>query len=332
MAITPEILIPRLGDILVEQGKITSDQLRQALEYQRENRVKGKSLLIGQVLVELGLLDQDTLNQSITQQILILQTNLREANQTLEKRVQERTAELEVAYTKLSELSQLKVNFVSNISHELRTPLTHISGYIDLLLSNGMGALTPEQKSAIDVIKRASQRLEHLIDDLILFSTSEANKLVIVKEATDPAEIVKNVYDRYKEIAEKRGIGLSSQIAADFGMIQADQNKITWVLNQLTDNALKFTKSGGKVILSLTGNPEKVCFEVIDTGIGIDPSKFSEIFEQFHQLDGSSTRSQGGTGIGLTLAKKIVEAHGEKIIVSSVPGKGSSFSFFLSRH
>ena len=332
MSITPEILIPRLGDILVEQGKITVDQLQQALEYQKQCRVNGTSPLIGEIIVELGMMDRETLNQSVTQQILILQTNLHEANETLEKKVKERTEELEVAYKKLSELSRLKANFISNISHELRTPLTHINGYVDLLLSENPSTLSEEQRNSISVIKRASVRLERLIDDLILFSTSETNKLVIIKEPVDPAQMVNDACERNLAAAEKKKLRLTKKVfITGQNPLLTDRNKITWVLNQLIENAIKFTNSGGEVNIYLQENPGNFYFEVSDTGIGFMPNQFEEIFEPFHQLDGSSTRAQGGTGLGLTLVKNILKAHSSEINVKSEPGKGSTFSFLLAK-
>jgi signal transduction histidine kinase len=331
MAITPEILIPRLGDILVEQGKITVEQLQQALEHQKNCRLLGTTPLLGQIIVELGMIDQETLNQSITQQILILQTNLREANETLEKKVQERTAELEIAYQKLSEFSRLKANFISNISHELRTPLTHISGYVDLLLSEKPNTLSPDQNKSMEVIKRASLRLERLIDDLILFSTSETNKLTIHKEPVNPAALLDTVIERNLDAAKKKEISLTKNITIQQTRLMADQSKITWVLNHLTENAIKFTNSGGRVTIHLREKPDEFIFEVTDTGIGIKPDQVEEIFELFHQLDGSSTRAQGGTGLGLALVKNILTAHDSQVIVKSTFGKGSSFSFSLAK-
>ncbi|MHC1741309.1 MAG: ATP-binding protein [Anaerolineaceae bacterium] len=331
MAVTPEILIPRLGDVLVEQGKITVEQLQQALEYQKQLRVQGKPSLIGQVLVELGMIDQESLNGSITQQILILQTSLRAANETLEKKVQERTAELEIAYKKLSEVSQLKANFISNISHELRTPLTHINGYVDLLISDNRAPLNPDQTHSLEVIKRASGRLERLIDDLILFSTSETNKLSIIKEHINPELLLDAVIERNQENAERKNIHLSKHVSIQGKDLFADPGKITWVLNQLVENAIKFTNSGGQVNVSLYERVDDYLFEVSDNGIGIALDKIEEVFEIFFQVDGSSNRSQGGTGLGLALVKNILKAHESMIVVASSPGKGSKFSFGIKK-
>src|SRR5512133_2223256 len=119
MSLTPEILVPRIGDALVEQHLLTPEQLANALQIQTQERARGNAMLIGQVLVENGFISQEHLNQAITQQILQLQGALQQANVTLEQRVKDRTRELEIAYEKLSELATLKANFVSNISHEL---------------------------------------------------------------------------------------------------------------------------------------------------------------------------------------------------------------------
>src|SRR5659263_34274 len=117
------------------------------------------------------------MDQAITMQIIRLQKALQESNEMLEKRVEERTAALQRAYEKLAELSKLKENFISNISHELRTPLTHLKGYMDLMLANDFGPITLEQKKSLDVMNRATDRLGRLIDDLILFSTSESSNI-----------------------------------------------------------------------------------------------------------------------------------------------------------
>ncbi|PKN98296.1 MAG: hypothetical protein CVU42_12245 [Chloroflexi bacterium HGW-Chloroflexi-4] len=327
--LTPEILVPRLGDALVEEGLLTGDQLLSALEMQKQFRIKGDTPLLGQILVEQGYIDRVTLDRAVTNQLLKYQTALQQSNQTLELRVQERTAELEKAYQKLSELNKLKNNFISNISHELRTPMTHVKGYIDLLLADDFGALNPDQHQAIEVLKRASERLSRLIDDLILFSTAETSTIQISKADMDLYALAKEVIDRNLALAAQKNIRLWLDCAQPTLRAYADADRVKWVINQLIDNAIKYTQSDGEVFLRVIPSNGNITISVIDTGIGIDPARFEEMFEPFHQLDGSSTRKQGGTGLGLTLAKKIVEAHGSHLVVSSIPGKGSKFDFML---
>ncbi|PKN96475.1 MAG: hypothetical protein CVU43_20505 [Chloroflexi bacterium HGW-Chloroflexi-5] len=276
-----------------------------------------------------GFIDRVTLDRAVTNQILKLQTALQQSNQTLELRVQERTAELEKAYQKLSELNKLKNNFISNISHELRTPMTHVKGYIDLLLADDFGALSLDQRQAVDVLKRASERLSRLIDDLILFSTAETSTIQITKTDIDLHYLAKEIIDHNNKLAGQKNIRLWLDCPQQTLHAYADAERVRWVINQLIDNAIKYTQPDGEVFLRVIPSNGDITVSVIDTGIGIDPARFEEMFEPFHQLDGSSTRKQGGTGLGLTLAKKIVEAHGSHLVVSSIPGKGSKFDFML---
>lgn len=331
MALTPEILVPRLGDALVEQGLLSRDNLESALAYQAKLRKSGSAPLIGQILVDLGMIDRTTIDQAITKQIIQLQQALQDSNERLEKRVEERTADLQEAYRKLSELSKLKANFVSNISHELRTPLTHLKGYLDLMSSSDFGPLTAEQANALDVMERATDRLGRLIDDLILFSTSESSNLKIDIQPFDLVPIVNNVIQKNASAAQRKNINLWLNCTDEISKVLADPERIEWVINQLVDNAIKFSNGKGEVCVRLMPQDKFIQVSVIDTGIGIDPSKLDEIFEPFHQIDGSSTRKQGGTGLGLTLVRKIVEAHNSKIEVFSFPRQGSRFEFKLAK-
>ena len=331
MPLTPEVLIPRLGDVLVEQRLITQDQLILALEKQKNDRQAGKSTLLGQVMREMGMLDQQTLDQAITQQILSLQAGLKEANESLERRVQERTAELEEAYKKLSELNELKSNFIANISHELRTPLTHILGYLDLMYSDGLDNLHNDQKESLDIIRKASDRLGHLIEDLILFSSSEVGSISIGKETFDLVPLIKEVILKSGTTIKKRSVVVKTAFPEEPALVDADHSKIYWLINQLLDNAIKFNREGGSIAVNVEVVDRKVKTTITDTGIGIEPEKLKDIFEPFHQIDGSSTRKHGGTGLGLTLAKKILEAHNQDLIVVSSPTKGSCFSFSLNQ-
>jgi signal transduction histidine kinase len=306
------------------------ENLQKALAYQQESMEKGNPILLGQALVDLQLLERVELDQVVTEQIIQLRSALQAANRTLERRVEERTAELQKALERVSELSQLKANFVSNISHELRTPLTHIKGYVELLISESLGPITDEQRHALQVSQQSTGRLEALIEDLILFSLSSRGELSILHEEVDLRRLVNLSIKACADTAEERSVSLNVIIDEDVPPVQADAQKIAWVLNQLLDNGIKFTPSGGRVVVVIKREGENlVIVSVTDTGIGIPANRFDDIFEPFHQLDGSSTRRYGGTGLGLSLVRQIIEAHGSMIEVQSVEGRGSTFKFPL---
>lgn len=328
--LTPEVLVPRLGDYLVEKGLISSEDLLKALDKQKQPRQpESPAPLLGNILVEMGVIDRASLDQAITEQIIQLRAALQDANLKLERRVQERTAELREALRKLSELSKLKTNFVANISHELRTPLTHIKGYLELLLSGELGSLEDDQLQSLKVIHHATGRLERLIEDLILFSMSESGDFSLNILPFCLSTVSRAAIDNSQSKADAKNISLILDSQPDLPYVQGDEEKISWVILQLLDNAIKFTPNGGYVSIHLDMEEDNVQLAVTDTGIGIPSERLDEIFEPFHQLDGSSTRKYGGTGLGLSLASKIIEAHGRKIFVASEPNQGSEFCFSL---
>jgi len=328
--LSPEMLVPRMGEYLVQKGLITPENLQTALDYQLKETDKGNSILLGQALIDLKFIERADLDQAVTEQILQLRSALQAANRTLERRVEERTAELQKALERVSELSQLKANFIANISHELRTPLTHIKGYIELLVSESLGPITDEQKHALQVSQQSSGRLEGLIEDLIMVSLASRGEMSIKLDNTDIRRIASLAVKGFVGKAKDRGINLSPEIDDDLPLVQGDGQKIGWALSQLVDNAIKFTSTGGSVTVSVMREGENlVVVSVIDTGIGIAHNRLTEIFEPFHQLDGSSTRHYGGTGLGLSLVRQIIEAHGSMIDVQSVEGHGSTFKFPL---
>lgn len=328
--LTPEMLVPRMGEYLIQKGLISAESLQKALNHQQEATAQGKPILLGQTLIELQLLDRADLDQAVTEQIIQLRSALQSANQTLERRVEERTEELQKALERVSELSQLKANFVSNISHELRTPLTHIKGYVELLVTQSLGPITEEQRHALQVSQQSTSRLEGLIEDLILFSLASRGELSILHEQVDLRRLVNLAIKSSTDKANERGVSLNVIIDEDVPLVQADAQKIAWVMSQLLDNGIKFTPSGGRVVVAVKREGENlVIVSVTDTGIGIPPSRVNDIFEPFHQLDGSSTRRYGGTGLGLSLVRQIIEAHGSMVDVQSIEGRGSTFKFPL---
>lgn len=328
--LTPEMLVPRMGEYLIQKGLISTEKLQKALDHQQEATANGNPILLGQALIDLKLLERAELDQVVTEQIIQLRSALQATNRTLERRVEERTAELQKALERISELSQLKANFVSNISHELRTPLTHIKGYIELLVSESLGAITEEQRHALQISQQSTGRLETLIDDLIMFAIASRGELSVKQESVDIQRLANLAVKASAGKAQERGVSLNALIDEDLPTVQADMQKIAWVLNQLVDNGVKFTPSNGRVVVSVKREGENlVIVAITDTGIGIPPAHLEEIFEPFHQLDGSPTRRYGGTGLGLSLVRQIIEAHGSMLEVQSVEGRGSTFKFPL---
>jgi signal transduction histidine kinase len=326
----PEMLIPRLGEYLIQKGLISELDLQRALSYQQEQSAKKEHVMLGQALVDLKFISRDVLDAVITEQIIQLRTALQASNRNLEQRVRERTASLNEALNRLSELSQMKANFVSNISHELRTPLTHVKGYLELMVSESLGDITEEQRHALLVSQRSTSKLEDLIEDLIMFSLSSRGELSMKLDHADARRLASLVVKSALSKANERGVDLILNISETIPLVQADSEKLAWVLGQLVDNAIKFTPSGGSVIVGLKEEGSNlVQVSVSDTGIGMPETRMKEIFEPFHQLDGSSTRHYGGTGLGLALVRQIVEAHGSLLDVKSVEGKGSVFRFPL---
>jgi signal transduction histidine kinase len=327
--ITPEILVPRVGELLIEKGVLSQEGLKIALDYSKKPGGDGQQRLVGQALLELKLIDRETLDQVITEQIYQLHTALHQSNLLLEQRVKERTKELQSALSKLAELNQLKSNFISTVSHELKTPLTHIRGYLDLMNEGCLGELSEEQTVALDVMLWSEARLEELIDKMIQFSLEATGQFTLQMKSVNFNEVVNLALKQAKIKAANRPVNLIINLGVDSYRVKIDQEKIQWVVMELVDNAIKFTPPGGSVHIELMKDDNVINFLVRDTGIGISAERLSEIFEPYHQLDGSSTRRYGGIGLGLALVKKIIEAHGSQVEVSSEIEKGTLIKFKL---
>jgi signal transduction histidine kinase len=328
--LTPEMLVPRMGEYLVQKGLVSGEDIQKALAHQQEETTRGNTLLLGQALLDLGLLSRADLDQAVTEQIIQLRSALQASNRSLERRVEERTAELQKALERVSELSQLKANFVSNISHELRTPMTHIKGYIELLVSESLGPITEEQRYALTISQQSTNRLETLIEDLLMVSLASRGEMSLRQDAVDICRLVKLAVKSHGEDAQRRGVLLQADLDENIAGVQADSQKIAWVLGQLLDNGIKFTPSGGCVKAGVKREGENlVIVSVADNGIGIPANRLQDIYEPFYQLDGSTTRQYSGTGLGLALVRQIVEAHGSMLDVQSTEGRGSTFKFPL---
>jgi signal transduction histidine kinase len=327
--LAPEVLVPRIGEYMLENKIIQASDLQAALDFQEQRQIQGKPILLGQALLELGRIDQSMLDKVITMRILQLQNALNEMNKALEKRVQERTLDLQHALDRLGELNQLKSNFIANISHELRTPLTHIKGYLDILSDDGLGELTPQQHKALDVIQRSEERLERLIEDLIQFSLASRGEISLNLATVDFKKTVLATAEQFIPKAQAAEVELHIHIEDTLPCVRVDEEKLKWILGHLLDNGLKFTPVGGYCRLDAVLEHNRVQVTVSDNGIGIPDEQLHEIFEPFHQLDGSTKRHYSGTGLGLAMVKRILEAHGSQIVVKSEIGHGSQFQFTL---
>jgi signal transduction histidine kinase len=325
----PEQILPRLGTYLLRNKLVSKADLERALAYQKEQRANGLETRLGQVLLQLKLVSREDLDRAITEQMMEMQAALQDYNKRLEQRVAERTAELQNAIQKLMELNQLKINFISNVSHELLTPLSKIKGY-SLMLSDGLlGNVGEQQKQALQTINRSVSNLEQLIQDLVRFSSNTRGEIRLNIGSVDIAQVIRKQVDAFDSRAQSAGVQLVADIGTNLPPVRGDGEKLNWLMHQLIDNAVKFTNKGGMVVVGARRQAQECLLYVQDTGIGLPMERVEELFIPFHQLDSSSTRHFGGTGLGLAFAQRLAEAHSTKIEVQSQPKKGSTFSIRL---
>lgn len=329
MPCSPEILVSRIGEVFLEQGLLSQEQLQTALEYQKAWNAKGMAILLGQALLELNFVDRPTLDRVVTLQILKLHSALHQANFQLTQQVKEISTAYQKALEQITQLNQVKSNFLAAISHELRTPLTGIKGYLDILTQGDLGPVTTAQQEILANLNKAETSLEILIEDLINFSLASQGQLNLKYQPVNIGNLIISCIQFSQEKARKKNIRLTYDTAVDLPAVLADGQKIEWVILQLLDNAIKFTPNGGAVSISAIHCGAYATVKVADTGIGIAADQLEAIFNSFYQIEGSDTRRFSGTGLGLALARKIIEAHLSQIVIHSVVGEGSQFEFSL---
>ncbi|HEO70134.1 MAG TPA: GAF domain-containing protein, partial [Candidatus Hydrogenedentes bacterium] len=237
--------------------------------------------------------------------------------------------ELYEANEKLKTLDEMKTNLLSNVSHELRTPLVSIMGYTDMILHGKAGPTTDTQQEYLDIILRNVEKLVTLIENLLDFSRIHKGAKDLVFDTLDLAEVVRTSIQIVKPVADGRSIRLEFDAPKDPVLVEGDKGKLGQVFNNLLSNAVKFNRPEGTVSVALHLSETAVEAVVRDTGIGIPAEELDKIFTRFYQVDDSSTRKYGGTGIGLAIAQDIVRLHGDRITVTSQPGQGSVFRFSL---
>ena len=249
----------------------------------------------------------------------------------------EHNARLSRAVARLEELDRLKSNFLATMSHELRTPLTSVIGYAEMMAEGLAGPVSQDQKEYLTTILGKADQLLGLITAVLDVSSLESGQLALERATLSLADLVASELATFAPQAGRRGIAIQLE-ACDDTVVVGDRRKLRQIVSSLVSNAVKFTPDRGAVSVTLRRGPlaahepgaadatPAIQLVVADSGIGISRDLVAKIFEPFFQVDSSSTRAFGGTGLGLTLAKAYVEAHGGRIWVDTAPGRGATFT------
>lgn len=231
--------------------------------------------------------------------------------------------------TQIDHLEKVRQEFFSNISHELRTPLTSILAFVETLED---GAIDDDENNRrfLSVIRRNAERMHRLIDDILELSYIESGKIEVQAKEIRLAPLIKEIFTNLSNKAGERGIKLENKVSAEI-CVFADPVRIEQMLTNLIDNAVKFNRDEGNVIVSFSENGSKNLIAVEDTGEGISGEHQQRIFERFYRTDRARSQEIGGIGLGLAIVKHLARLHGGEISVSSNPGKGTVFTIELPK-
>lgn len=251
---------------------------------------------------------------------------------TLEKEVQEFSARKKLELDTLKITEEYRKEFMGNVAHELKTPLFTVQGYVLTLLDGAIGDKSVRKKY-LQRAEKGVERLIYLVNDLDMISKLEAGDLNLEYSYFDIIEVIKNTFDMLDMKASKKSVTLTFDIAYDHPIIvNADQDKIQQLITNLIENSIKYGKQNGTTEVSVQDLIEnKLLVRITDNGEGIEEEHLPRLFERFYRVDKTGNRKVGGSGLGLSIVKHIIEAHEEKIYVESEFGVGSEFSFTLEK-
>jgi len=231
--------------------------------------------------------------------------------------------------TQFKELDRMKSDFIATLSHEFRTPVTSINMSVDILNQEILGPMNARQKELINSAKEDCYRLTKLARELLQLSKLEAGKLVLKNEELDIRDVIEFSLRSLQLQFQEKSVALTTEVGDALPTLLADEQQLSWVITNLVSNALKYTGAGGKVTVRARQDPDAVRIEVEDNGQGIAAEHLEKIFDKFVQVKRASDATPGSVGLGLAIAKEIVETYGGRIWATSEPGKGSTFSFVL---
>lgn len=258
-------------------------------------------------------------------------------SKSLEKEVDEKTQELKEsneslksANSKLKELDRLKTEFLSIVSHELKTPLTAMRTSSEFLREND-GCDVPLKNQMLDIVIRNIDRQSRMVDDLLDISRIESDRMKFRQESVDIKDTIKMSLEVLDNFIKEKDMKVLVNLPDDLSTINTDKDKLVQVFVNLLNNAVKFSKKGGMIDINVEDEDDFVRVSVIDAGIGMGPGELERVFDKFYQIDSTSTRKVGGSGLGLSIVKGIIEGQGGTISATSEEGKGSTFIFTLKK-
>ncbi len=254
---------------------------------------------------------------------------VRDLNNTLQQRIDNATRELRLSNMQLQKLDEAKDEFISMASHQLRTPLTTVKGYISMVLEGDAGKVSPTQKRLLGEAFASSERMVRLIGDFLNVSRLQTGKFIIEKQPTNLAKVVGEEIDGLAPNAAARKLKFRYRKPARFPLLNLDETKIRQVVMNFSDNAIYYSKEGGLIEISLKVDRGDVVFKVTDHGIGVPAEQQAQLFQKFFRATNARQQRPDGTGVGLFLAKRVIDGHDGKIIFESTENKGSTFGFRL---
>lgn len=252
-------------------------------------------------------------------------------NRLLQEENQNVLEQLKQTNDKLKEIDEAKDEFISMASHQLRTPLTSMKGYVSMVLDGEAGQISDTQRGMLQQAFNSSQRMVYLISDLLNVSRLRTGKFIINNKVTDLPQVVDSEISQLKEVAADRQISLVYNEPTSFPLLMLDETKIRQVIMNFLDNALYYTKRGGRITVDLVASEKNVEYTVTDTGLGVPKSEQPQLFTKFYRASNAKKMRPDGTGLGLYMAKKIIAAQGGTILFSSVEGQGCTFGFLFPR-
>ncbi len=254
---------------------------------------------------------------------------VKELNANLQQRIDSATEELRTSNEQLRGLDAAKDEFVSMASHQLRTPLTSLKGYVSMVLEGDAGPITKLQKQFLREALTSSERMVHLINDFLNVSRVQTGKFLIERHSVDLVKVLRQEVRALEPMAESRDLRLLLEVPSKPVIMSIDEGKLRQVIMNFIDNAVYYSRPDTDIQVTLSLGRHDIRVEVTDHGIGVPTSQQAQLFTKFFRADNARTQRPDGTGVGLYLAKMVVDGHGGKLLFSSKEGKGSTFGFML---